>query len=323
MKKLSPKEWSLLWWLITSGCLMGGGVGMYFVILRMEPKDVWVRIAEILLTGLFLSGLALLLGETGLLSKFFHREIGRTFTERIFSQEYMKETFCKDKRRGIRNAAVESLCPDTLVKGPDGLLEVLDTHIYPMIERPMRYNLDVTYHQKVEEIGGKKIIKINHTYFSVYKNPFVKPIVDRLTFENVLDAISGINPEELLKIVKFKVNKRNITFPLEMTANTDGTYTFRGSVEIPIAEKVPVEIELQKIQPYTEHDYIAVWMPIPTRDMIFRYKHPGTFVSQHQFFGFGEEEDPKITAQPDYEVWSYKGWLLKKHGLLVYWVETQ
>jgi len=293
---------------------MGRILGSSEITLRTLPH----RIGEFIFAAIIVFGVTVILGETTLLSKIYHRQIFRFFISNISDPKFLRETLTKEKLRELRFVVSQAVFGPKLQTGPGSFLDVLENKILPTLDQPMRHNLEVYYVQEVEELQGQRVLKVVQIVTCTYKNPFESPIEFCQPIENTLPAVRGIDVKDLLKVTKFMVNGENLRFDLEIETVDTSEYKFSGKECFSIEDSVHVEMEIEKIMPYRS-DRIYFFMQIPTQNMKFTYKYPETF--KIQGWGFGMEDKPakQDVDKRGFAVWNYQGWLFKNQGFFVYW----
>lgn len=322
-----------LLWITASLLVTGIGIGGVFVmryflgkILNEEShvvKTFYIHVGEFISSALIVFGVTFLLGETELLSKYVQRKTGRTFIDIITQPEYLRKNFNNNRIKEIRIAATQALCIAPVDTGSGSFLNLIENTIYPMLDNPLRYDLEVYYGQQITKVKGKDVLKITHISKWTYKNPRSVPIVYPQIFQNKMEPIDGIKPKDLFKITEFKVNGKQQQFKWSMDLLPDHRYLFSGKWNIEVKEKENVDVELkqEKFIPYQDH--FTLWMEVPTKNIKLTYKHPDNFEPRIYVFGLGEKDVILETEESDLHVWKYQGWLLKKHGLLLYWVKKE
>jgi hypothetical protein len=322
-----------MWWVLTVGTILvglGGSLGLHIWAAKGRKEMVqsdWFKSAlpvfHMICAAVFACGVTLALGSTGALSKFFHKELGRTFMKTFAPDSKSLRFLGSPIIERIRNSAIEAELlrktpNDTLVKTPDSFFGALDSIIYPMLNEPWRENLNIIYRQEILDRGNDKVIKIIQTSSWVFKNPRGQAINYPIIVDNLVDTVRNTPLGDLVKIVNFRVEDDSMGFPL--VYNREKQYVrFTGKFSVAIERSVRVTMTVEKIQPYVKRDLVVAWAIGPTNGMRFEYRHPKHFECDHYFFGFGKEVNCGEEQQEDTKVWCYKGWMLKKQGLFLYW----
>lgn len=306
-----------LWLLITVLSLLFGLIGLFFVLKKLYPKTAWYRVMEIFFTGLFACGVALLLGEMGLLSGHFHEHIKRDIIEIASEEVSIGRGISLDKKKENKTIIKESPYSSSNDKALSPVSDLVDSIITPMLEQPVRYNLEITYDQTIDNLHGKKIMRVKQGSTWVYKNPSGIPMIFPQHIESTMEPIQGIKPEDLFKITEFKVNGKPRSRAMKMEKLEDGRYRFSGTTDLQIKDILIIELEIERINPY--QDYLTLWMNVPTKDLKLIYKHPKNLIPRFYVFGFGKIVEEKGIS--DLNVWRYDGWLLRKQGIILFWTE--
>lgn len=320
---------SLHWLMLSASCIVIGVCGVLVMRTYMGkffggeksawiPQRVWwVHLTEIVCVGLVVFGLTLLLGESGLFSNFFRRQIGDIFVSINTDPAYMRQNLLPERIREIRIAATEALCQQYVEKGPGSFLELIENDIYPTLDAPVRENLDVYYEHKIIEVGGERALKVYQVSKWTLRNLSTNPIEYVQKVQSTLDPVEGVEPQDLFKIVKFAVGGRDREIYTEPVRTGDERFVFNWSYSFTISGSEEVMVIIERIIPFT--NTFTLWMMAPTKGIRFAYRHPPSFRPSIYVFGLGDEPVRLLESTGDYHVWIYRGWLLKKHGVLLQW----
>ncbi|MCJ7577310.1 MAG: hypothetical protein MUO91_02540 [candidate division Zixibacteria bacterium] len=289
-------------------------------------KAYSLQFCEFVFSGLIVLGLTIFFGEVGILSDYFHKQVARHFTDIIVNPKYLRETFNVPRIKEFRVTATKALCGPDLEEGPGTYLDLIENTLYPMIDSVRRYNLEVYYtlepKKEIEKKAGKRVSKVRQISSWVYTNPAPRPITFVQTIQARMDSIVGEDTDNLLKVTKFLVKRDTIvdTIPITLTKErmSDGRYRFTAKPSFLIKKDVSVTVEQEKVLPYD--DVITLWMNVPTKDIKVTFLHPSDIDPRLFVYGLGKNpEGEHVVNEQQLDVWRYDGWLLRMHGILIYW----
>jgi hypothetical protein len=303
------------WLLVTVICLLVGILGLIFVFNKLEPENVTYRVMQSIFTGIFVCGVALLFGQLGILSSFSRKQMKMTFGEITTESIYPGKSFETERIKEVK-ASISSMS-----KVSSTFSDFVENIVYPMLDLPVRYNYEVIYSQKVSKLYGRKIMKVVQSAKWIYKSPSGKPMDTPLYIQNTVGLIDGIKPEDLFKITKFSINGELRSIAVKMEEAQDGRYTFTGACDIQITESTLVELVVEKVILY--EDNLILWMTVPTKDIKFTYIHDKNLIPRFYVFGLGKRDAVLEYNEPGLKVWRYDGWLLQRHGLILFWSEKE
>jgi len=276
-----------------------------------------IQFFEVLCSALIVFGLAGLLLETPIFSNFFERSIGRIFTRTLTDPSYLRESFSTDRLKQIRNSSIEALAKQPVEAGRGSLLELIENKILPWLNEPIRENLEIRYEQQIINVGGVKALKVYQSTSWNFKNLTNEPISYTQLVDNILEPLPGVKPEDLFRIIKFKVGDQDLASVLRLEKMEDGRFRFKGKFDFKIMGTADVIMVFEKIVPLNDH--VTIWVTMPTKGLRFLYIHPPNFKPSIVVLGLGDSGPDLIESRETSKLWKYDGWLLEKHGIVLTW----